>query len=131
MSFAALVAALMLALALFPGILLGVEERYTWALARVAARLSEGSLDDQTAFRRIRRGEGIHPSTSVRIFALGGFFLAILARAFNAETTETLPGLLVLLFAIATVVCAAKAEDGVAFRVGALLLGGFCVVVIF
>jgi hypothetical protein len=128
-SFAALVAALMLTLALFPGILLGIEERYTWALARVAARLSEGSVDDQTAFRRIRRGEGIPPSTSVRIFALGGFFLAVLTRAFSAETTSV-PGLLVFVFAIGAVVCAAKAEDAVAFRLGGLLLGLVCVIAI-
>ena len=129
MSFAALVAALMLLCALFPGPLLGIEERYTWALSRVAARLSDGALDDQTAFRRIRRGEVINPETSVRIFALGGFFLAVASRAFRPETTF-LPHLVVLLLAIVTVVLAAKAGVSIAARLGALVAGAVCVVAI-
>ena len=129
MSFASLVAALMLLCALFPDPLLGIEERYTWVLSRVAARLSDGALDDQTAFRRIRRGEVINPETSVRIFALGGFFLAVLSRAFSPETT-LLPHPVVLLAAIVTVACAARAEVSLPVRLVALVLGVLCVVAI-
>lgn len=122
MSFAALVAALLLAMALFPGLILGIEERYTWTLARVAARVSEGSLDDQTAFRRIRRGEGISPETSVRIFTLGGFLLAVLSRAF-APGREPLPDLVVVLLGLATAVLAARSEEAPPARIGAIVLG--------
>lgn len=129
MSFAAFVAALMLAFALFPGMLLGIEERYTRALARVAARLSEGSLDEGTAFRRIRRGEAISPETSVRVFSLGAFLLAVLSRAFDPGR-DTLPDVLVVLLAIGTVVLAAKAGPVPMARVGAIVLGLVCVVAI-
>jgi hypothetical protein len=129
MSFAALVAALMLALALFPGLVLGIEERYTWVLARVASRLSEGSLDDQTAFRRIRRGEGISPETSVRIFSLGCFLIAVLSRAFKPDR-DFMPDIVVVLLALATAVLAVKAEDTPLARIGAIVLGVLCVVAI-
>jgi hypothetical protein len=129
MSFAALVAALMLALALFPGLVLGIEERYTWVLARVASRLSEGSLDDQTAFRRIRRGEGISPETSVRIFSLGCFLIAVLSRAFKPDR-DFMPDVVVVLLALATAVLAVKAEDTPLARLGAIVLGVLCVVAI-
>jgi hypothetical protein len=129
MSFSALVAALMLALALFPGLVLGIEERYTWVLARVASRLSEGSLDDQTAFRRIRRGEGISPETSVRIFSLGCFLIAVLSRAFKPDR-DFMPDIVVVLLALATAVLAVKAEDTPLARIGAIVLGVLCVVAI-
>ena len=129
MSFAALVAALMLALALFQGLVLGIEERYTWVLARVASRLSEGSLDDQTAFRRIRRGEGISPETSVRIFSLGCFLIAVLSRAFKPDR-DFMPDIVVVLLALATAVLAVKAEDTPLARIGAIVLGVLCVVAI-
>jgi hypothetical protein len=129
MSFASLVATVLLLCALFPGLLQGVEERYTWALARMAARLSDGAVDDQTAFRRIRRGEGINPRTSVRIFALGGFLIAVLSRAFSPETT-LLRHPLILLFAVLTVLCAARAELSVPARLAAIVFGVLCVVAI-
>lgn len=129
MSFAALAATLLLVCALFPGALLGIEERYTWALSRFAARLSNGAVDEQTAFRRIRRGEVISPRASVRIFALGGFLVAVLSRAFSPETT-TLPHVVVFLFAVVTVVCAAKADVSIPARMAAIVLGAFCIVAI-
>jgi hypothetical protein len=129
MSFAALVASLMLVCAVFPGVLLGIEERYTWVLSRVAARMSEGALDDQTAFRRIRRGEVINPRTSVRIFASGGFLFAVLSRAFKPET-QWLPSLLILVFAIVVVAVAPRADYSLLARVIALALGALCVIAI-
>jgi hypothetical protein len=129
MSFASLVAALLLLCALFPGPLLGIEERYTLALSRMAARLSDGALDEQTAFRRIRRGEVINPRTSVRIFALSGFLLAVLSRAFSPETT-TLPHVVVLLFAVVGAACAARADFSVPARLAAVVLGALCIVAI-
>ena len=129
MSFASLAATVLLLCALFPGVLRGIEERYTWALARMAARLSDGTLDDQTAFRRIRRGEAINPRTSVRIFALGGFLIAVLSRAFSPETT-LLSHPLILLFAIATVLCGARADISVPARLAAIVFGVLCIVAI-
>lgn len=129
MSFASLVAALLLLCALFPSPLLGIEERYTWALSRMAARVSDGMLDEQTAFRRIRRAEGINPRTSVRIFALGGFLIAVLSRAFSPETT-TLPHPVVVLFAVVGAGCAARAEVSLPARLAAIVLGTLCIVAI-
>jgi hypothetical protein len=129
MSFASLVAALLLLCALFPGPLLGIEERYTWALSRMAARLSDGALDDQTAFRRIRRGEVINPRTSVRIFSLSGFLLAVLSRAFSPETTM-LPHVVVFLFAIVAAGCAARADFSLPARLATIVLGVLCIIAV-
>lgn len=126
MSFAALVAALLLGLALFPTPLLWAEVRFTRALARAVVRLSEEAVDSDTAFGRIRRAEAIPARTSARIFSIGGFVIAVL----SALSQDALAATLIVMLTAATAALAALSDRSPLLKGGAAVLGLICVLAV-